>query len=386
MPRTIQIPLAGCILEGFIGFMKLLPFLFAALLSYCIAGADSVTVWFGTHRDHGIYRAKFNTANGKLTEPVQAATIRDAGFVVLHPEARVLYSLAKVPGTGEPGVAAFTIGADKSLKLLSAQPIGDGGAAHLAVDHTGSCLFTAQYGGGSVAAFPLAADGVILPRSDLHEHKGSGPHVRQKRPHPHWAGVDPDNRFLFIPDLGIDRVEIYRINQETHRLEPHASGKLAPGSGPRHMKFSADGRFAYVLNELAMTLTVFDYDGSKGTLIPIQTVETLPKELWELRNTASEVRIHPSGRFLYAGNRGHDTIAAFSVDQESGKLTFIEREPVRGSHPRNFNIGPSGRWLIAAGRDSNTLAVFEINPEDGSLRYTMRSVYCPSPICVTFDR
>jgi 6-phosphogluconolactonase len=284
-------------------------------------------------------------------------------------------------------VAAFEISGDPpTLRPLNAQPTGDGGAAHLSLDKTGRRLFSAQYGGGSVAVFPLGDDGAIRPRSALVEHEGSGPNPqRQKGPHPHWVGVDPDNRFLFVPDLGIDQVVIYRLDLDAAQIQRHGFGQCQAGAGPRHMKFHPNGEFAYVLNELQLSVTAFRYDRAAGRLEAIQTISALPESMREVPSTASEIRIHPSGQFVYAAIRGHDSIAAFRIDPANGELTFIEREPVRGSWPRNFNLDPTGKWLVAAGRNSNTLAVFQVDPETGGLIFTGKSVSCPTPICVEFQ-
>lgn len=355
-------------------------------------GIEHATVWIGTTtprggESRGIYRALLDLRTGALSPPRLAAEISSPGFVTLHPRGHRLYSVCQLPNRGGGGVAAFAISEDTArLAPLGTQPIGDGGATHLAVDATGSCLFTAQYGAGSVAAFPLDDDGRIRPRSTLVEHEGSGPDpARQKGPHPHWVGMDPSNRFLFVPDLGIDRVVIYRVDLEAGLLSRHGEGRCPAGGGPRHMKFDRRGRFAYVLNEMQMSITVFSYDGSAGTLSPLQTISTLPEELREVPVKASEIRIHPSGRFVYAANRGHDSIAAFRVDPATGRLTFVEREAIRGSWPRNFHVDPTGRWLLAAGRDSHTIAVFRIDPETGGLVFTGRSAYCPTPISIEFQ-
>jgi 6-phosphogluconolactonase len=360
----------------------------AVLLLVGSVRAEQAVIWIGTTTPRegdskGIYRATMDLQTGDVSRPVLAAKIGSPGFVTLHPGGRQLYSVCQLPDGGG-GVAAFEISADlESLELLNTQPTRDGGAAHLAVDRTGRCLYTAQYGGGSVAVFPLAPNGSILPRSDLQKHEGSGPNAaRQDGPHPHWVGVGPTNRFLFVPDLGIDQVVIYRMDLAAARIQLHGRGHCPAGGGPRHMKFHPSGKFAYVLNELELSVTAFAYDPEAGTMQPIHTISTLPAESREVPNKASEIRIHPSGRFLYAANRGHDSIAAFQIGPTSGRLTFIEREAIRGSWPRNFNLDPSGTWLLAAGRDSHTITVFRINEQSGGLIYTGKTVNCPTPICV----
>jgi 6-phosphogluconolactonase len=206
--------------------------------------------------------------------------------------------------------------------------------------------------------------------------------VRQEGPHPHFVGTDPTNRFVFVPDLGSDRVVIYDLNPEKAELKPHGAGRCPPGSGPRHFVFHPNGKFAYVVNEMKITVTAFRFDPQAGTLEEIQTIDALPEKERKLPSTAAELYIHPSGRFLYASIRNDDSVAVFRVDPDNGRLTFVEREPVRGSHPRSFNIDPSGKWLLAAGRDSNTISLFRIDPDTGRLVYTNQIVSTPAPICV----
>ncbi len=357
-------------------------FLFA-FLSTVTAMAESVTLYIGTggQNAEGIYRTTLNTENGKLSEPELAAKVSSPGFLTLNADKTRLYAICNIDGGS---VAAYTVGPDGMLTLLNHKPTGDGGAAHLCLDTEGKILFTAQYGAGSVAAFPINDDGSIGDRSDLKKHTGSGPNPdRQKAPHPHAVDVSPDNRFLFVPDLGIDKVMIYKIDHETGTIEPHGHGTGVPGGGPRHMKFSNDGSRIYLLNELLLSITVFDYDAEAGAMKEIQTIETLPEDLKEIPNKAAEIRVHPNGKFIYASNRGHDSITAFSVAPDTGKLEFIEREAIRGAYPRNFNLDPDGKWLVAAGRQSNTLSVFEVDENSGGLKFTTNIVNCPSPICVS---
>jgi 6-phosphogluconolactonase len=269
---------------------------------------------------------------------------------------------------------------------LNTQPTGDGESCHLAVDPTARSLFTAQYGTGSVCAFPLKEDGTIGMRTAHIRHTGSGPNrQRQEGPHPHYVTPDPTNTFLMVPDLGADQIVIYKTDLAAGRIEPHGAGRTPAGAGPRHMKFHPNGKFAYVLNELDLSVTAFTYDEKAGTLTEIQTVSTLAPELREVPSSGSEIRMHPSGMYLYTANRGHDSIAAFRIDPQSGKLAFIEHEAIRGCHPRNFNVDPIGNFLVVAGRDSNTLTVFRINPEAGGLVYADSIVNSPSPICIEFQ-
>jgi 6-phosphogluconolactonase len=356
------------------------------------ADTDTVDVWLGTSSrkpSQGLYHCMLNTAKGTLTDPVLVAEISGPGFLAMHPQHPCLYAVGTLDG--KPSVAAYTVAGTlqmAALKPLNSLEIGDGGAAHVAVDATGQMLLTAQYGGGSTAAFALNNDGSLKQRTELIKHDGHSKAVpqRQDRSHAHWCGFSPDNRFAFVPDLGLDKVIIYRADVAQAKLEPHGFGQLAPGSGPRHMKFHTTGPWIYVLHELDLKVTVFDYNAEAGTMTAIQTIETVPQaELAkEQAKSCSEIRVHPSGRFVYAANRGHDSITVFRVDPSTGKLTFVEREHIRGATPRNFNLDPSGRWMLAAGQDSHTLASFEVDQETGELAYNRSVVHAPSCICVLF--
>lgn len=355
--------------------------------------AGMINVWIGTSArkpSKGIYHSLLDTGTGKLSEPELVAEISGPGFLALHPDQNHLYAVGKLNGV--PSVVAYRVvheDGKPKLQLDNALPTGDGTAAHVAVDPTGQMLLTAQYGGGSVAAFSLTADGSLNSATELIKHQGGSQSVpgRQDAPHAHWVGFSPDNRFAFVPDLGLDKVVIYKIDLKNAKLTPHGYGEVPAGGGPRHMKFHPNGKIIYVLNELALSVTVFDYDAKNGTMIAKQTIPTISKKLLqkELFKSASEIRVHPSGKFVYSANRGHDTITAFRVDQANSKLSVIEVEPVRGATPRNFNLDPSGRWLLAAGQDSHTLACFAVNPETGELTYNRSNVTAPSAICVLFQ-
>ena len=237
-----------------------------------------------------------------------------------------------------------------------------------------------------VASLPLDADGNIKPPTSKILHEGSSINPqRQSEAHPHWIGVSPDGRFVLVPDLGLDQVVVYRLDPNQHTLTRSGAGQVPPGDGPRHLKFHRNGKWAYVLNELGLTVTGFQYDEQTGRLDPFQTVTALPKsEVKQILTSGSEIRMHPNGKFAYAGIRGHDVIAVFAID-ELGKLTLVEREPVRGSWPRNFGISPSGKWLLAAGAESNTVAVFGIDPDSGRLTFTRHIVNVPGCICVACE-
>ena len=363
------------------------------LIPSTISWAQSVDVWIGTGRarpSKGIYHCTLNTQTGRLSPASLVAEVGGPGFLAMNPKETHLYAVCSVEG--KPSVAAYRIeknGRRAGLTFVNSLEIGDGGAAHISIDRTATTLLTAQYGGGSVAVFRLNADGSLKERTQIIEHQGGSGVVgrRQDAPHPHWTGFSPDNRFAFVPDLGLDRVAIYSVDTKQSKLTRHGEATVPAGGGPRHMKFHTNGRWVYVLNELSLSVSVFDYDAEKGTMTRKQTLNTVPQEqlVKEKFKSCSEIRVHPNGRFVYAANRGHDTITAFAVDDKTGMLRVIERENVRGATPRNFNLDPQGRWLLAAGQDSHTLASFEVNSETGELTYNRSVVSAPAPICVLFN-
>lgn len=359
------------------------------------ADPEGVTIWLGTsgsRASRGIYRSSLNTNSGRLADSKLVAEINGPGFLAKHPSLEVLYAVG-TPLGGAPSVVAYKISGPKrnpELQLMGSQEVGDGGACHVSIDPTGQTLLTAQYGGGSVAAYQLAKDGSITKQTALINHEGGSGVVpnRQDSSHAHWTGFSPDNRFAFVPDLGLDKVVIYAVDLESSKLTPHGYGKVPAGGGPRHMKFHHNGKWIFVLNELSLSITVFDWDADSGKMTPKQTIPTVSKQALakEPFNSASEIRVHPSGQFVYSANRGHDTISAFRVNQKSGELTLIEIENVRAATPRNFNVSPDGNWLVAGGQDSHTLGAFAIDKGTGELTYARSIISTPSPICVLFDQ
>lgn len=354
--------------------------------------ADNLDVWLGTGGgpSRGIYYCQLDLDKGRVTESELVAEVQRPGFLAMHPQGHYLYAVGTLKKV--PSVVAYKInrsGNRPTLELDGSLAIGDGGAAHIAVDPTGRTLVTAQYGGGSVASFRLNEDGSLLARTGVIKHSGGSGVVdrRQDSPHAHWVGYSPDNRFIFVPDLGLDQVLIYAVDHDTSVLKPHGAASVPPGGGPRHMKFHPEQNWVYVLNELSLSITVFDYDPDSGVMTAKQTLPTVPKEELdkEIFKSASEIRVHPNGRFVYSANRGHDSISVFAVDPKTGKLSVVEREFVRGATPRNFNLDPSGKWLLAGGQDSHTLAVFAVDSETGELTYNRSVISTPSPICVLFE-
>lgn len=361
----------------------LTPCLFAA--SLC---AEPLDVYFGTGGKgaDGIYHATFNPETGKLTEAKRAAEITSPGFLAMHPDGSMLYAVASIEKEG--GAAAYQVAADGSLEFVDFVPTGDGGGAHIAVHPSGKFLLTAQYGGGSVALFPLDDDG-NLGSPTVTEHEGGSGVVekRQNSPHPHWCGFSPDGKYAFIPDLGMDGIVIYKVDADEPSITEHGFAESVPGGGPRHMRFSPDGKFIYLLNELSLSVTTFSWDAATGTTEKLSTTPALSEEVkaGENFNSAAEILVHPSGEFVYSSNRGHDTVSAYAADTATGELSVIQVQPVRGAFPRNINLSPDANWLLAAGADSNTIAVHALDQETGILTYQRGHIInVPSPICILF--
>jgi 6-phosphogluconolactonase len=350
-------------------------------------------VYVGTYtggKSEGIYRLELDAKTGALESRGLVARTRNPSFLALHPGGNFLYAvgeLADFEGRSSGAISAFSIDPKtRALALLNQAPSGGAGPCHLVVDSTGRSVLAANYGGGSVCAVEIRDDGSLGRQTAFVQHQGASVNSsRQEGPHAHAINLDPAQRFALVPDLGLDKVLVYRFDPRMGTLEGNdpPAASLAPGSGPRHLAFHPGGRFAYVINELLSTVTAFAYDAGKGTLTEVQTISTLPAG-FSGGNTTAEVVAHPSGRFLYGSNRGHDSIAVFAIDAEKGTLALVEHEPTRGKTPRNFGIDPSGRFLLAANQSTDTVVVFRIDPEKGALEPTDHVVEVPTPVCVEF--
>jgi 6-phosphogluconolactonase len=363
-----------------------------------IAGAatpapEKLLVYVGTYtsgKSEGIYIYNLDLATGAMTRVGVAKGVKNPSFLAIHPNRKFLYAVSEVEdsdGKRTGGVTSFAIdAATGELSRLNAQPSEGAGPCHLVVDRTGKCVLVANYGGGSVASLPIGDDGKLAKAASAIQHKGSSVNPRrQESPHAHSINVDPGNRFAVAADLGLDKVLVYRLDATKGTLTPNdpPSTSVAPGAGPRHFAFHPTGRFAYVINEITCTVTAFAYDGERGTLKETQTITTLPHEVKEGYSTA-EVQVHPSGKFLYGSNRGHDSIAIFSIDSSTGKLTAVGHQPTGGKTPRNFAIDPTGQYLLAENQNSDTIVVFRIDQKTGELKPTANVVDVPSPVCVRF--
>ena len=351
------------------------------------------TMYVGTYTrgaSKGIYAYHFDSATGKMTPTGLVAETENPSFLAIHPNRRFLYAaneISKYEGQAAGSVSAFAIDpATHALKPLNRVSSRGTGPCHVAVDKTGKWLFVANYTSGSVAAFPIHEDGSLAEASAFFQHAGSSVNKqRQSGPHAHVAALAPDNRFVLVADLGLDRVFSYRVDSAKGGLAPNdpAFVKLAPGSGPRHLAFRPDAKFVYSINEMLSTVTTFRYDASRARLKELQTLSTLP-QVWNGTSTTAEIVVHPNGRFLYASNRGDDSIAIFGIDPSRGTLTFVDRTPTQGKTPRNFAIDPSGTFLLAANQDSGSIVTFRIDPNTGRLSPTGNTLEVPFPVCLLF--
>jgi 6-phosphogluconolactonase len=342
----------------------------------------------GPERSEGIYLMELDARSGKLDEPRVVAKATDPSFLAIHPSRKFLYAvneLEEFQGRHAGGVSALAIDPEHgTLTPLNQQSSGGVGPCHLSVDPQGKNVLVANYGSGSVACLPIEPDGRLREASSFHQHRGSGADARrQAGPHAHSINVTADNRFVVAADLGLDKVLVYALDADHGTLTPNepAFAQVAPASGPRHFALHPSGKFGYVINEMANTVTAFAYDASKGTLGEIQTISTLPEDYKGTSHTA-ELQVHPSGKFLYGSNRGHDSIAIFAIDPSTGRLSAVGREPTQGKNPRNFALDPTGSYLLAENMGSDSIVVFRIDPESGALRPTGQTVKIPKPVCI----
>jgi len=368
----------------------------AALGLASVAAAEDPTCWvyFGTQATdaarRGLYLAPLNQSSGLLGPARRVSDRSNQVFVAFSPDRTRLYSLAEVPGPGRhPTEAIEAYRVDRETGALA--PIGervvDGSeACHISVDPEGRCVLTANYGGPYVEVFPLLPDSTVGPRSCVVQHSGSGPdRSRQESAHPHSINVDPSGRFAIVADLGLDKVFVYRLDGRMGTLQPNDPpfARVPPGSGPRHFAFHPDGRHAFVINEMAATITAFDWDAARGVLSPYQTIPILRADYHGSTNTAAEVVVSRDGRFVYGSNRGDDSLVVLRFDAATGALSFVQRMSDGVKVPRNYAIDPSGKWLVCANLTANTATVYRIDADKGTLALAC-TIAVPEPLCVRF--
>ena len=354
-------------------------------------------VYLGTYtgpKSRGIYVSRFDPTAGTLANPELAAETASPSFLAVHPSRDFLFAVNEVGefgGEKAGSVSAFAMDRTAGkLTMVNQQSSRGGSPCHIVCDSKGRHVLVANYTGGNVAVLPVGTDGRLGPSTGFVQHTGSSVNKdRQTAPHAHSINLDASNRFAYVADLGLDKVLIYRFDGSKGTLaaaNPSAA-TLDPGAGPRHFALHPSGRHAYVINELTCTITTFRRDARTAGLETIQTISTLPDGQSVAKGfSTAEVQVHPSGRFLYGSNRGHDSIAVFAIDGKTGRLTAVQHEPTQGSTPRNFGIDPTGAFLLAANQRSDSVVVFRIDTRTGRLTPTGAKIEVGSPVCVKFVR
>ena len=375
---------------------SLVPFLF--LLSVWASPAKHHTKYFvyiGTYtaegsESKGIYAYRFDSETEQLTPIGLAVEAINPSFLAVHPNHRFVYAvneLSNYKGQKSGAVSAFAIDrATGKLTLLNQVASRGGDPCYISLDKTGTYVLVANYAGGSIAVFPVLKDGRLGEASAFVQHSGRGTNPqRQEGPHAHSIDVSPDNRFAVVNDLGLDETLVYGFDGAQGSLaaaNPNI-GKADPGAGPRHLAFHPSGRFAYVINEMQSAIAAFRYDAAGGQLQKLQTISSLPKD-FSGHDEAAEIQVHPSGKFLYASNRGHDSIAVFAIDASKGALTPLQYVSTKGGSPRSFEIAPGGSLLFAENEKSDDIVLFHINPQTGRLNPTGKVLKVSQPVCVKF--
>lgn len=352
--------------------------------------------WIGGYGP-GIYASRLQP-DGKMAEPKLVAEQPSPSFLALHPKLDVLYAVTESnrdpsSKSGASIVAyrydrkAYAAGDLPKLQEMNREVIHGDAPCHVVLDATGRFAIVANYTSGSVSMFPVGDDGKLLPECDTVQHRGTGPNAaRQQGPHAHCSMVDPTNRWVVVADLGLDRVLVYELDAQNKKLRPskHPEWVMAPGGGPRHLAFHPNGKTLYAINEMGMTLTAGSWDAAEGKLETISDVSTVPEGKPSEGWSTAEVLVHPTGRFVYGSNRGHNTIALFTVDQKTGAAKRVENFDTLGKTPRNFRISPDGMYLLAENQESDTVHAFKIDSATGMLRPTGHSIRASRPACIKF--
>ena len=359
-------------------------------------GTYTLPIRFGTGqvlegKGKGIHIYRFDPVSGTLTEAGIAEGVDNPSYIAFDAARRFLYCVNELKEfAGQPGgaVSAFRIDPESGgLTFLNIKATHGTDPCHLMVDRTGKHVLVANFASGSVCVLPINPDGSLGDASDFIQHEGSSVHPRrQTGPHAHAIEIDAANRFVFVPELGLDKIMIYELDGERGKLSPNRHQPfvaIEPGAGPRQLVMHPNGRFSYLINELNSTITGYRYDPASGRLDPITTVPTLPSDCSSV-STCAEVQVAPSGKFLYGSNRGHDSIVIYAIDPASGELRLVGHEETRGRIPRNFAIDPTGRFLAAANQDTDNLVLFQVDPGSGNLTHAGQETDVGTPVCVRF--
>lgn len=378
----------------------LLAFILLTAFATTAAQSKSFIMYVGTYtedgsKSKGIYAFRYDANSGQITPVGLSAETTNPSWVTVAPNGRFVYAvneLSKYQGPNSGGVSAFAVDRAQDgnptgkLTFLNEVPSRGADPCYVSVDHTGKYVLVANYTGGSLAVFPIKGDGSLGAASDFVQHQGHGPNPeRQEAPHVHSVVLSPDNRFAYVNDLGLDEVLVYKFDSATGKLTPDDPPftKVDPGAGPRHFAMSPSGKFAYVVDEMGRTVTAFSNDTAAGKMEKLQTISTLPKDFTD-RNDDAEIAVHPSGKFLYASNRGHDSVAVFTIDPAKGTLTLVQFASTEGKEPRGMAIDPTGKLLFAANQKSDNIVVFRIDQKTGKLTSTGQVLEVPTPVGLTF--
>ena len=365
-------------------------------LSFAKEHGKSYLLFVGTYTNtkagsKGIYAYRYDAGSGKLTSLGLAAETENPSYLAVDPTHRFLYAVNELQdykGAKSGAVTAFAIDR-KTGKLSKLNEVASRGEdpCYISLDKTGKYVLVANYTSGNIAVFPVQKDGSLGEATAFVQHHGTGPNKeRQEGPHAHFIQTTADNRFAVVSDLGLDKLLVYRFDAANGSLTPNdpAAADLPPGEGPRHVAFAPNNKFAYSVNELKSSATAFSFDADKGLLKPFQTISTLPKD-FSGENDTAEIHVSPDGKFVYASNRGHDSIAQFSIDAKTGQLALVHHFSIQGKTPRDFELDPTGSHLLVAGQDSNNIVVFRIDPATGrEMLKTDDVVQVPSPVGLTF--
>jgi 6-phosphogluconolactonase len=377
-----RIPISGLLLLVTLIMMNLPP---------AQAADNNYLAYVGTYSDRGgkgIYAYRFDAKTGKLVDLGLAVATPDPSFLATSSDGKLLYAVNETTTyQGQPtgSVSSFAIHKDTGkLTPLNTLSSRGPGPAHLVIDRSGKSLLVANYDGGNVAVFPILENGSLGEASAFVQHKGSSVVPdRQKGPHAHDIAMSPDNRFALVADLGLDQIIVYPFDSAKGTLGTPHIVKVHPGAGPRHLAFSPNGKFVYLINEIQSSINSFSYSAANGELQELQTVSTLPKEFKGANDTA-EIEVHPSGRFLYGSNRGQDSVVLFTIDPAKGTLTNAGFTLTRGKTPRNFAIDPTGHWLFAENHESDNFVIFKIDEKTGQLTPQGDALHVPAPVCIKF--
>ncbi len=354
---------------------------------------EKMLVYIGTYTtkgSKGIYLCELNMQTGELTSKGAVATTPNPTFLAVAPNHKYLYAANEIDnfqGKKAGAVSAWAIQPKTgALQFINDASTKGDGPCHVSVDNKGQYVFAANYGAGSVTAMPVEKNGGVGAATGFDQHTGTSVDPqRQEGPHGHSIYIDSANHFVYTADLGLDKVFVYHFDSQNGTFTPNDPpfAMVPPGSGPRHVAFHPNGKFAYVINEMKSTLTSMTWDPKAGTMQEIETVSTVP-EGNTVSNSTAEVFMHPNGKFLYGSNRGHNSIAIFSVDGTTGKVKLIDNQSSEGKTPRSFNLDPTGTFLLAANQDTDNVVVFRVNQQTGALTPTGHSVHLSMPVCIVY--